>query len=203
MSTNQAERLGLRGRKRRPPRSAVPWGAPKRRALAHFPEQGETINRLQVLRSLDPAVETLEREGETEPYEETQQPAKGRIPRRLRRGGAGGRKRFLGDLHVVVMKFFEEAQRLCVILESESVLAEPLFRGQLRQLPVHERQRRPEVLPIGALLLVNELVGVGVRDVGRKHRGGRGGRDVDDVRFSLPGYAHAFADRFLGQSTAE
>ncbi len=117
--------------------------------------------------------------------------------------GLVGTKRFLGDLHVAVVQFCEEAQRLRAVLELQAVLTEPLRPGEPRQLLVHERQRGLEVLAVGALLLLDELAGVGVRDRGRKCRRGRGGRDVDDARFSLPRDAQAAADLFLRQSLAE
>lgn len=203
MGANQAERLGLGGRQDRPLARIAPPGSRKRAALGNDAEHGQVIDLLDILRSLDPAVESLEHKGETEAYEQAQRPTKKRVPRRLRGGRAGRRQRFLSDLNTVVIQPREEGQRLGTVLELYSVRTEPLRLGEFRQLLVHKRQRRPEVPTISALLPLHELPDIRVRNARRQRRGGRGGRDINDARFSYPRYAQAASDLYIGQTTTE
>ena len=197
MGADQVERLGLAGRQG--PFGVLPASrrTRKRGALGDDTEQRQTVDRLQVLRLPDPPVEALEQEGEPSPSSRPKTAPRTVFLDTFGEDGDVGTAAACATWTLPLRSSARVPSDCARSCRASPAGAGPFLRRERRQLLVDELQGGGVVGVVAVLLLGDELVRCRCSRCRPRAPGGRGGGDVDDVRFPLRADAQVRADLFL------
>ena len=142
----------------------------ERRALRHHADKRHAVHLLEIARLADAAVQADEDERQSEAQQEAQRGADQRVAADLGRGRSVRNSRRLLLLDVARLQLGEDVQRGGTVLEGGTRGASSQRGGKRLILEVDGPQRARVVAPAGLLVVGDDLLDVGVGDLGRHRR---------------------------------